>query len=80
VVKSAILHFKYQGNSRRLAAPWTLLAGRQFNYQRSSIPNVELLKNGVQMRFDRAFGQIQAVRYKFVRMTLADQCRDLLFA
>jgi hypothetical protein len=58
----------------------TPLAGRQFNYQRSSIPNIELLKNGVKMTFDRAFGQIQDSRYKLVRMTLADQGRNLLFA
>jgi hypothetical protein len=30
------------------------------------------------MSFDRAFGQIQAVRYKLVRMTATDQNRDLL--
>jgi hypothetical protein len=30
------------------------------------------------MNFDRAFGQIQAVRYKPVRMTATDQGCDLL--
>jgi hypothetical protein len=30
------------------------------------------------MNFDRAFGQIQALRYMFVRMTVTDQGRDLL--
>jgi hypothetical protein len=30
------------------------------------------------MNFDGPFGQIQAVRYKLVRMTATDQSRDLL--
>jgi hypothetical protein len=30
------------------------------------------------MNFDRAFGQIQAVRYELVRMTATDQSHDLL--
>jgi hypothetical protein len=45
-----------------------------------SVADAKFLKNGMNMQLYSSFDQFQLRRYLFVRKTVADQSRDLLFA